>query len=176
VKRIARRGTDLTARVGPPARLPSLSGTIELQEQLNTNAFGPALVVSTLWSSNLLRAPPNAPPKGINFPPPNVSPHGHSGPREEWGYEFEQARAPISAPHYEPTGDIPNVPIVVNLWSTQGSLKWTGELWEGGSTRDDLIFHPVYAASKAALSGVSMQLAREMRVSHEVYGRRLGGC
>lgn len=45
-----------------------------------------------------------------------------------------------------------------------------------GIDKGRLIFHPVYAASKAALSGVSMQLAREMRVSHEVYGRRLGGC
>lgn len=44
-------------------------------------------------------------------------------------------------------------------------MQWAGEMWEGGSTRDELVFHPVYAASKAALSAVSMHLAREMRVS-----------
>jgi NAD(P)-dependent dehydrogenase (short-subunit alcohol dehydrogenase family) len=46
-----------------------------------------------------------------------------------------------------------------------GSVKWATEMWEGGSLRDDLVFHPTYAASKAALTGIMVHLAREMRVS-----------
>lgn len=61
--------------------------------------------------------------------------------------------------------DKADVPIIMNIWTTQGSMKWSGEIWEGGSTRDELVFNPVYAASKAALSALSMHLAREMRVS-----------
>jgi short-subunit dehydrogenase len=43
-------------------------------------------------------------------------------------------------------------------------MRWSGEIFEGGSTRDELVLNPVYAASKPALSGLSMHLTREMRV------------
>ena len=60
---------------------------------------------------------------------------------------------------------VPNVPTVVNMSSLQGSLAHVERMWRGGGTADDLVFHPIYAATKVALSGATMHLAREMRVS-----------
>ena len=96
--------------------------------------------------------------------------HWHRKALEYHGFLLDSKKdipssPPTTAPHYERTSGTVNVPIIMNIWSTQGSMKWTGEMWEGGSTRDELVFNPVYAASKSALSALSMHLAREMRVS-----------
>ena len=142
--------------------MPSLPAALELRAQLLTNAYGPALITSALYSAGLLVAPPGAPPATPNFPTTDLK----HRPRDAPYPLHEGFPLPTCAPHYERAGlDGPNVPIVVNVWSTMGSVKWGTEIWEGGSLRDDLVFHPTYAASKAALSGVMVHLAREMRVS-----------
>lgn len=56
-------------------------------------------------------------------------------------------------------------PIICNISSGQASLTLANELWTGGSARDELYFHPIYACSKVALSGVTMHMARILRVS-----------
>lgn len=56
-------------------------------------------------------------------------------------------------------------PVICNISSGQASLTLANELWTGGSARDELYFHPVYACSKVALSGVTMHMARILRVS-----------
>jgi NAD(P)-dependent dehydrogenase (short-subunit alcohol dehydrogenase family) len=56
-------------------------------------------------------------------------------------------------------------PIICNISSGQASLTCANEMWTGGSPRDELYFHPVYASSKVALSGVTMHMSRILRVS-----------
>jgi NAD(P)-dependent dehydrogenase (short-subunit alcohol dehydrogenase family) len=64
-----------------------------------------------------------------------------------------------------PTSITLEPPIICNISSGQASLTWANEMWTGGSPRDELYFHPVYASSKAALSGITMHMARILRVS-----------
>jgi NAD(P)-dependent dehydrogenase (short-subunit alcohol dehydrogenase family) len=61
------------------------------------------------------------------------------------------------------------VPIIANISSTQGSLAYAAELFNGGANRDDLIFHPIYASVKGALSAMTLHLARELRVGASRY-------
>lgn len=56
-------------------------------------------------------------------------------------------------------------PVIANISSGQASLSRAAEMFDGGGTRDDLFFHQVYAGSKVALSGVTMHMARVLRVS-----------
>lgn len=58
----------------------------------------------------------------------------------------------------------PIPPVICNISSGQASLARAAEMFDGGGTRDDLYFHQVYAASKVALSGVTMHMARVLRV------------
>lgn len=68
--------------------------------------------------------------------------------------------------HAKSDTDAPaEVPIIANISSTQGSLAYAAELFNGGANRDDLIFHPIYASVKGALSAMTLHLARELRVS-----------
>jgi NAD(P)-dependent dehydrogenase (short-subunit alcohol dehydrogenase family) len=55
-------------------------------------------------------------------------------------------------------------PVICNISSGQASLARAAEMFDGGGSRDDLFFHQVYAASKVALSGVTMHMARVLRV------------
>lgn len=55
--------------------------------------------------------------------------------------------------------------MIANMTSSQASLSYANEIWQGGLERDDLFFHPIYAASKVALTGVTMHMARELRAS-----------
>ncbi|RXK39153.1 hypothetical protein M231_03510 [Tremella mesenterica] len=59
---------------------------------------------------------------------------------------------------------IAEVPVVVNISSRQASVGMAAEMFTGdGDPRDDLYFHHIYAASKVALSGVTLHLARTLR-------------
>jgi NAD(P)-dependent dehydrogenase (short-subunit alcohol dehydrogenase family) len=69
----------------------------------------------------------------------------------------------------DPTA-LAEVPIIANISSTQGSLAYAAELFNGGANRDDLIFHPIYASVKGALSAMTLNLARELRVSANYHG------
>ena len=57
-------------------------------------------------------------------------------------------------------------PVVVNITSGQASVGNATELFHGDrDPRDVLYFHPIYAASKAALNAMTLHLARGLRVS-----------
>lgn len=140
-----------TARATTPSfRLPSLAGALEYQSTLRTNTFGPVLLTCILIHHRLL--------SGINANP--IDPDRPS---------FASSRMRVPTTNTGLTSDTSkargSLPVVVNISSTQGSMSYASEIWSGGSTRDDLIFHPIYAASKVGLSGATMQLARELRVS-----------
>ena len=62
--------------------------------------------------------------------------------------------------------DTDRPPVVANMTSSQASLNYANEIWEGGQKRDDLFFHPIYATSKVGLTGVTMHMARDLRVRH----------
>jgi NAD(P)-dependent dehydrogenase (short-subunit alcohol dehydrogenase family) len=65
----------------------------------------------------------------------------------------------------KPTSVNSQPPSIVHVASAQQSLAYATEGWSGGGFRDDMFIHPIYAAGKVALSGLTAHLARELKVS-----------
>ena len=144
--------------------MPTLPGALHYRQLLMTNAYGPLLLTCALWEHGLLRAPPGAGPKTQNFPTTDLS-SKFAEPTMTLAASDSNQRRAVGTTDTEAGDAIPNVPVVVNMSSLQGSLAHVEGMWYGGGTADDLIFHPIYAATKVALSGATMHIAREMRVS-----------
>lgn len=155
-----------------PLRLPTIEGALDYHRTWSVNAFGPLLVSSALLDHDLLRLPSSDPASAL--PRPELTPIGSVLPPPPEGTKVEY---PTTLPSSHLLSKIPMrpAPKIVNISSLQASLGWASEIWTGGGDRDDLFFHPVYAASKVALAGVTVHMARILRVSrisHFVEARR----
>lgn len=121
-----------------PLDLTTVEGAIDYHRTWSVNAFGPLLFSTALLDAGLLVGNTSSTPS--------------------------TAATPLDAPVDHSNTSL-QPPIICNISSGQASLGWASEMWTGGSPRDELYFHPVYASSKVALSGVTMHMARILRVS-----------